>query len=199
MKCEICGEPLTETAKFCSHCGNAVVAAGEVFIEKRGDFRVKTGLIICPDCGGAVSDDALQCPSCGKIIGRPALQRAREEAKRRTERAREEKERRAEEGKAAAIEETWRRGRERFKQIWPLSVALVLYAVVGLYLTFTTKADSFGGWIQGFCFFPAIYFGVGLVVFSLLALLLKALIPEKDIPRDGAGHQGSTPRKDRRL
>lgn len=73
-RCVICGEPLPESASFCSHCGNPTNV--QAIVQKRGEAKIATQLIRCPDCGKAVSDDAVWCLNCGKVIGRPALIRA---------------------------------------------------------------------------------------------------------------------------
>lgn len=50
MKCEECGQPLNEHAKFCFACGAKVIHSGEK--------------ITCPTCGASVLD-ALFCSECG--------------------------------------------------------------------------------------------------------------------------------------
>ena len=87
MTCEVCGEHLPSSARFCSHCGNKPQGPEQAFVEKNGGRRPVSGLIRCPDCGKLVSDDANQCVHCGKVIGRPALHRALEAARNEKEQA----------------------------------------------------------------------------------------------------------------
>lgn len=48
-KCTKCGAPLTETAKFCTECGDKVAPSG---------------MIVCPSCGNTVTRGKF-CPECG--------------------------------------------------------------------------------------------------------------------------------------
>lgn len=48
-KCAKCGAPLTETAKFCTECGDKVAPSG---------------MIVCPSCGNTVTRGKF-CPECG--------------------------------------------------------------------------------------------------------------------------------------
>lgn len=175
MDCAICGERLLENAKFCSHCGNAVVLGSEVFVEKRGGVRVKTGLIKCPDCGHAVSDDALQCPSCGKIIGRPALQRAREEAERR----RDPWKRMIAEGERMAAERERRikefykddpEGLRRWKRAMNVSKAIVLISILVALVVAIITFSVTPGFFEGLLYAP-IAFVITLLCGGLVAFM----------------------------
>lgn len=48
--CPNCGEPISEKAKKCVHCGTVLIEE-----EKK----------ICPDCGAELEDGADTCPKCG--------------------------------------------------------------------------------------------------------------------------------------
>ena len=57
MKCPNCGQSLSDTAQFCSKCGQPVHPAPQKN-EKRK----------CPNCGYPLSEDAMFCNNCGQLI-----------------------------------------------------------------------------------------------------------------------------------
>lgn len=56
--CKICGESLSEGAKFCSNCGTKIVTIEST--EKKNKF--------CSECGAAIKSDAKFCGECGAKV-----------------------------------------------------------------------------------------------------------------------------------
>lgn len=79
-KCEKCGAPLPENAKFCFECGEKVkppIPEGMMLcpecgsVVSKGKFCIECGhklIKICPNCGKEVPDGAKFCLECGEKL-----------------------------------------------------------------------------------------------------------------------------------
>jgi DNA-directed RNA polymerase subunit RPC12/RpoP len=161
--CDICGEPLPKGAKFCSGCGNPF-REGRPLVSIRGHEKVKTSLIKCPDCGRQVSDDAIACPNCGKIIGRPVLERMRQEvAKEEAKRKAAEMQREAERLRQQSLE-----GRIAL----PYQIAGALLPILGLipFGWFTWHAVSNWGICSGGLIAVGAWLALGVIAAGVMAI-----------------------------
>jgi hypothetical protein len=162
-RCDICGEPLPKGAKFCSGCGNPY-REGRPLVNIRGHQKVKTSLIKCPDCGRQVSDDAIACPNCGKIIGRPVLERLRDEL------AKEEAKRNAEAMRSEA--ERLRREEKECRIALPYQIAGALLPILGLipFGWFTWYAVNKWGLCSGGLIALGAWLALGVIAFGVMAV-----------------------------